>query len=154
MLKGKGLFSRRTFMGLGLLAGAGSIYLLLKQGLSFLFYSAVPDKPRKFPVIDSRALTQSKTPWKYVQGLWLIQDQRGWYALTNTCTHLGCQPGLDQTNRVLVCPCHGSRFDFQGLPKKGPAIRPLFRPYLWIDGKKTIWADSRREVDQAFRIQI
>ena len=147
-------FSRRVFVTLGLLAGTGSIYLLLRQGVSFLFSPAIPDRPNKFPVIASQALAQSKKPWTYAQGLWLIQDERGCYALTNLCTHLGCQPALDQTDRVFVCPCHGSRFNLQGFPIKGPATRPLSRPFLWLDGKKTIWADTRREVDQAFRIQI
>jgi cytochrome b6-f complex iron-sulfur subunit len=147
-------FPRRVFVTLGLLAGAGSVYLLLKQGFSFLFSSAIPDKPIKFPVIGSQALAQLKTPWTYAQGLWLIQDERGWYALTNICTHLGCQPALDQTSKALVCPCHGSRFNLQGFPIKGPATRPLFRPFLWLDERKTVWADTRREVDHAFRILI
>jgi cytochrome b6-f complex iron-sulfur subunit len=146
--------SRRVFVTLGLLAGAGSVYLLLKQGVSFFFSSAIPDKPSRFPVIGSQALAQLKTPWTYARGLWLIQDERGWYALTNICTHLGCQPGLDKAGSVLVCPCHGSRFNQQGTPIKGPATRPLSRPRLWLDEKKILWADSAREVDQDFRITI
>ena len=147
-------FSRRIFLTLGILAGAGSVYLLLKQGVSFLLSSALPDRPAKFPVIGSQALALSKTPWNYAQGLWLIQDDRGWYALSDICTHLGCRPGLDQINKLLICPCHGSRFDLQGFPTKGPATRPLSRPFLWLDGKKTLWADTDRKVDQAFRINL
>ncbi len=40
------------------------------------------------------------------------------------CTHLGCR--LDRViDGVVVCPCHGSRFDDQGRVLNGPAARPL-----------------------------
>ena len=44
-------------------------------------------------------------------------------ALGTTCTHLGCQvrPG----GEFLVCPCHGSTFDWQGAVVRGPAQKPL-----------------------------
>jgi Rieske Fe-S protein len=46
--------------------------------------------------------------------------------LTATCTHEGCTVSgmIDQR---LVCPCHGSEFDTEGLVLRGPASRPLRR---------------------------
>jgi cytochrome b6-f complex iron-sulfur subunit len=47
------------------------------------------------------------------------------YALDLVCTHLGCTVSV--TPRELVCPCHGSVFDWQGNVIRGPANRPLAR---------------------------
>jgi Rieske Fe-S protein len=40
------------------------------------------------------------------------------------CTHLGCRI-QNFENGQLICPCHGSSFDLNGKPQKGPAIKPL-----------------------------
>jgi len=45
------------------------------------------------------------------------------YAVSLICTHLGCT--VSATPGELVCPCHGSAFDWKGNVLKGPADRPL-----------------------------
>ncbi|MCD6090426.1 MAG: ubiquinol-cytochrome c reductase iron-sulfur subunit [Bacteroidales bacterium] len=40
------------------------------------------------------------------------------------CTHLGCSINKME-NGVLVCPCHGSHFNLEGEPIKGPAYKSL-----------------------------
>ena len=49
------------------------------------------------------------------------QEARAYYA---KCTHLGCQIKKLEGD-ILVCQCHGSRFDLSGKPTKGPAIKSL-----------------------------
>ena len=44
-------------------------------------------------------------------------------AVSLVCTHLGCT--VSATPEQLVCPCHGSSFDWKGAVIKGPADRPL-----------------------------
>lgn len=44
--------------------------------------------------------------------------------MSSTCSHLGCRINKIE-NGELVCPCHGSRYDLQGKPLKGPANQPL-----------------------------
>lgn len=44
-------------------------------------------------------------------------------ALDLTCTHLGCR--VTATENGFSCPCHGSRFDENGVVLSGPATRSL-----------------------------
>lgn len=55
----------------------------------------------------------------------VIRDGEAFYALSLTCTHLGCTVAVTATG--LACPCHGSTFDRQGQVLSGPAGRPLAR---------------------------
>lgn len=55
----------------------------------------------------------------------VIREKGELYALDLVCTHLGCT--LSVTPDGLICPCHGSSFDRQGMVLKGPADRPLKR---------------------------
>ena len=46
-------------------------------------------------------------------------------AVTSKCTHAGCDVELDTEARLLVCPCHGSKYTFDGSVFSKPATRPL-----------------------------
>jgi cytochrome b6-f complex iron-sulfur subunit len=43
---------------------------------------------------------------------------------SSKCSHLGCKIKSTEGNE-FVCPCHGSRYDFNGKVLKGPAQNPL-----------------------------
>ena len=61
----------------------------------------------------------------------------GIYALSTTCTHLGCIPNWLAADSKFKCPCHGSGFRMSGINFEGPAPRPLerFRIGLADDGQ-------------------
>ncbi len=44
--------------------------------------------------------------------------------LSAKCTHLGCIINKTENN-ILICPCHGSQYTFEGKVIKGPANKPL-----------------------------
>jgi len=46
-------------------------------------------------------------------------------ALSEICTHQGCNVRYDPVGKVLNCPCHGSRFSLAGTVIRGPAASPL-----------------------------
>jgi len=152
LLSSNSHMTRRLFIVGGFLSGLGSLYLILRGMASFLEEPVPQSKPSRFPVIKIKALSKTESGPILRQGLWLIKDDQGWYGLINSCTHLGCQPILNPEKRNLICPCHGSRFNLKGEVLKGPANRPLTRPYLWKGPKEDLWVDLGRSVDFNFRV--
>lgn len=54
------------------------------------------------------------------------KDQDGVvHILDITCTHLGCELRFNQSETTWDCPCHGSRFSYQGEIINGPAHHNL-----------------------------
>lgn len=41
-------------------------------------------------------------------------------ALSDSCTHQGCQLNYDKPTNELVCPCHGGTYDLNGKVLGGP----------------------------------
>ena len=69
------------------------------------------------------------------------------YALSTTCTHLGCTPNWLEREEKFKCPCHGSGFKITGINFEGPAPRPLER---WAIG---IGEDGQIVVDKSQKFQ-
>lgn len=55
----------------------------------------------------------------------LFSDDEGLFAISTTCTHLGCV--VKWTGKGFDCPCHGSKFGLKGEIIQGPAPKGL----LW-----------------------
>ncbi|WP_163581943.1 FAD-dependent oxidoreductase [Gracilibacillus saliphilus] len=47
------------------------------------------------------------------------------HAVDTTCTHLGCECNWNQAEKSWDCPCHGSRFSYDGTIIEGPATKHL-----------------------------
>jgi len=63
------------------------------------------------------------------------RDANGFYALTLTCTHQGCnmaQQGAVSANGI-TCYCHGARYDVSGHVLGGPAPEDLTHYAVSID---------------------
>jgi Rieske Fe-S protein len=56
------------------------------------------------------------------------------------CTHAGCALGVK--DGVAVCPCHGSRFAFDGAVTQGPATEPLTPRAVAVQGGEIIVAEA------------
>lgn len=54
------------------------------------------------------------------------KDKQGkLYLVDSTCTHLGCELEYNNAERTFDCPCHGSRFTYEGKVIEGPAVLDL-----------------------------
>jgi cytochrome b6-f complex iron-sulfur subunit len=128
--------SRRDFLKLtldSLLAFGG---LLGLGGLfRFLSYKNEPAQPTEFDLgLAENYRPGSSTTIPEIPAV-LIHANSGFTALSLVCTHLGCTVEVQVDG--FACPCHGSRFNKNGIPVKGPATAPLktFRVEQTTDGK-------------------
>lgn len=58
-----------------------------------------------------------------------FRDDKGKLRLVDiTCTHMGCELSWNEAERSWDCPCHGSRFTYEGDIIEGPALSRLRHP--------------------------
>ncbi len=72
-------------------------------------------KPGEAKVIDSNG--QKNGAYMDINGRLHLVD--------TTCTHLGCELKWNSAEKTWDCPCHGSRFTYEGKIVEGPAVKPL-----------------------------
>jgi len=81
----------------------------------------------------------------------LFRDKDGFWAVTDVCTHLGCQPAFLQEQNIFVCPCHGSRFDSEGRLLAGPATHGMTLAALRLDAQGALVAYPKEKVLPGYR---
>jgi len=60
------------------------------------------------------------------QKIGAYRDQKGQlHLIDRTCTHMGCELEWNNAENTWDCPCHGSRFTYEGEIVEGPAINQL-----------------------------
>ena len=140
-------FTRAAFLKLGLvISAAASSWGIFK----FLSYEAPEESLLSFVILNPPN-TYPLGTMIYVREVkaWLIHNSDGFYALSATCTHLGCTVNLGDDQ--FDCPCHGSQFDLSGRVLQGPASSALsgFLVSLSKDGR--IMIDRRIKVPSSQR---
>jgi len=126
-----------TFFG-SWLAAAWTTFTLSMVGLTlgtvrFMFPNVLSEPPSTFKAGDVSGYEENKVEDTFKErGAWVIRakDERNRdiiYALSTTCTHLGCTPNWLEGEKKFKCPCHGSGFKISGVNFEGPAPRPLER---------------------------
>ncbi|MFW8600335.1 ubiquinol-cytochrome c reductase iron-sulfur subunit [Desulfobacterota bacterium M19] len=104
--------------GIWYLALLGLFYPLLR----FVNF-AIPRKPRKVRV------EMDIPPGGFYIGADFVvfANAKKVWAVSRTCTHLGCKLAYNETKKELICPCHHSIFSKAGKRLAGPARRNLPR---------------------------
>ena len=59
-------------------------------------------------------------------------------AFSAVCTHLDCLVGYRKNEKDIICNCHGSTFNSDGIPLQGPAKEPLRKYDLKIAGDRIL----------------
>ncbi|MFN7926067.1 MAG: ubiquinol-cytochrome c reductase iron-sulfur subunit [Bryobacteraceae bacterium] len=120
---------RRDWLGLASLWSAASALLFGFVGAMRLPKAAVvaaPSKTFKLTLPESLPAGEAFVPAG--RAVAVFRDGEGIFAISTTCTHLGCV--VKPNPEGFECPCHGSRFDTTGGVVKGPAPRAL--PWLQV----------------------
>jgi Rieske Fe-S protein len=81
----------------------------------------------------------------------IARDANGIYAMTLTCTHVGCNIGQGVVALSgLQCPCHGSRFDANGTVQAGsPAQVSLQHFAVTADANGLLTIHTGTDADHA-----
>ncbi len=94
----------------------------------FLFPNVLSEPPSKVKAGLPDQYEEGKVVDRFKdQNFWVVRYQGIIYALSTTCTHLGCTPNWLEREEKFKCPCHGSGFKITGVNFEGPAPRPLER---------------------------
>ena len=114
--------------------------------------SVLPGPVRRFKLGSPEQFAAGSETAFAEQNLVLFHDDDGFFAISSTCTHLGC--AVARSKDGFACPCHGSRFDSRGRVVGGPAPRPL--PWLEVsraaNGDLIVNADN--EVPEGTRYRV
>ena len=96
----------------------------------FLFPNVLSEPPNKVKVGEPGNFEDGKVVDAFKdRNMWIVKYQGKIYALSTTCTHLGCTPNWLEADKKFKCPCHGSgyldrrRVDYVLLGRTGPRLR-------------------------------
>ncbi len=134
--------TRRGFFGwlsIGWITFTAAMGGFLTAATRFMFPNVLFEPPSTFKAGNPADYVVGAVDerWKEAYGVWLVRTDNGFYALSTTCTHLGCTPNWLAGENKFKCPCHGSGFYPTGINFEGPAPRPLerFKITLADDGQ-------------------
>jgi len=143
--------SRRDWMLFSswLLFAVASVVGTLFYVLRFLFPNITYEPPLQFKAGLPSEFAPGRVDERFKEsnGTWLVRNDLGIYALSTTCTHLGCTPNWLEAEQKFKCPCHGSGFRKTGVNFEGPAPRPLERYKIGIAD------DGQVAVDKSVKFQ-
>ena len=134
---------RRGFLGsLGLgILGAGGV--LIAAAIARLPFPRIRNQAETVAIGKAVDFPFHRYTFVAACNVFVYRDREGIRVLSAVCTHLGCV--LRSSEEGFHCPCHGSRFDRNGLPLSGPAMRPLewYHAELARDGSLVVDLNRR-----------
>lgn len=129
------------FLACGLATGGTGVVLL-----DFLRPRVLFEPPTAFSAGPPDAVGVGAVIEDPVHRVFVIRQAGGFRALSAVCTHLGCITRFKPDQRIIACPCHGSRFSLDGDVLGGPAPRPLRWLQMSLSEKGEMVVDTAAEV--------
>ena len=131
-------------------AALGSVGVVLAEIAGGFIYFSWPHKTgafgSKIPVSADVIPKVEGDPYRSVPGrFFLVHNQDGLLALYTKCPHLGCTVpwvGPATAPNAFQCPCHGSRYDYNGVRTGGPAPRPMDLMVVEVNDDGSVVVDT------------
>jgi cytochrome b6-f complex iron-sulfur subunit len=143
-----------TWIGIAWTTMTAALALMTLGTVRFLFPNVLAEPPNKIKVGFPSSYEDGKVVDRFKdQHAWVVRrkDEKLGdiiYALSTTCTHLGCTPNWLEREQKFKCPCHGSGFYMSGINFEGPAPRPLERWGVSIGDDGQIVVDMSKKFQQ------
>jgi cytochrome b6-f complex iron-sulfur subunit len=135
-----------TWIGFAWATMTASFGLMTLGTLRFLFPNVLSEPPSRVKVGFPDTFEDGKVVDRFKdQHIWVVRNAGKIYALSTTCTHLGCTPNWLEREQKFKCPCHGSGFYISGINFEGPAPRPLERWALAVGEDGQIVVDMSKK---------
>ncbi len=136
-----------TWFGAAWTAFSVSMFAMIMGTVRFMFPNVLSEPPSTFKAgtPDQYEPGQVVERFKQEFGVWIVRDGNQLFALSTTCTHLGCTPNWLEAEQKFKCPCHGSGFYKTGVNFEGPAPRPLERYKIGLADDGQVLVDKTRK---------
>ncbi|MFQ5652497.1 MAG: ubiquinol-cytochrome c reductase iron-sulfur subunit [bacterium] len=154
--KKKVVISRRDFLNT---VGTGA---LVVSGLGatavswdYLSPKVLFEPPLKFRVGKPEDYAPGTVTLDSQKKIFILRDEQGYFTcLSAVCTHLGCLTFWKGDERLIACPCHGSRFAKDGEVTKQPAPRPLPHLLITLDDRGHLVVDKSELVNEDYILKV
>ena len=133
------------------MAAFGGIFV---STMRFLIPNVLYEPPTSFAIGQSDDFAPDSVTFLEDGRLFVFRRPEGVFAISSICTHLGCNVRWNAERGGFDCPCHGSSFDKNGRNVAGPAPRPLKWFELSLNADRQMVVNTRKEVDNNFRLQV
>lgn len=116
-----------------------TVVLGLAQTLNSCSQASVnPKPPANFSIdLTDSAYSSLKTVGGVVftKGVFIVRASQSLYiALSQVCTHAGCDVNYNSSTHQFVCPCHGGTYSINGSVFSGPPPSPLAQYLVVLNG--------------------
>jgi cytochrome b6-f complex iron-sulfur subunit len=137
-----GMMKRRRFLKI-FLAFLGSITFL---SFTYSFLKFLTSLPSKSADLNRLTLHRSDIPsgtaknivFRNTPAVIINRPDKGYFAFSRICTHLGCLVEYNKSTLQFICPCHAGTYDLEGNVVSGPPPKPLAAIPVKIEGETII----------------